>query len=312
MATNVSSATKFFPKPQEGFTTTTSGSVSSGATTVGLNSTGNYSNGDTVVLIIDPGVSNKEQSFMGVVDTGGVQLTGVVWTSGTNVAHSSGATVVDYVAAAHIQLLSAGILVSHNADGTPRASITYPTSTFTTPTVTDFTNATHTHASTAQGGLLNGANAITDGTITPAELTSGTAATWAWQTWASPFASGLTTTTGTTNYALYQQTGKTVHCRVGFTLGASSAVTGALVFTLPVTSVSSYVAQGSPLGTGVIQDSGSAFITGQIIWLTTTTAKLVPLKVDGVYSFYGDTTNLIPMTWTTNDGFFVDFEYEAA
>ena len=154
MATSVSGASKYQPKPQEGFSTTTSGTVSSGGVTVGLNSTGNYSNGDTGVWIIDPGVAGKEQSFTGVVDTGGVQVTGVVWTSGTNVSHASGATVVDYVTTAHIHLLSAGAAVSHNADGTPKTGITYPASTFTTPTITDFTNADHTHASTAQGGQL--------------------------------------------------------------------------------------------------------------------------------------------------------------
>lgn len=118
MATSVSSATKHFPRPQEGFTTTTSGSVSSGATSVGLSSTGNYSNGDVVVLIIEPGVSGKEQSFTGTIDTSGSQVTGVVWASGTNSAHSGGVTVVDYVAAAHIQLISKGMLVEHNQDGT--------------------------------------------------------------------------------------------------------------------------------------------------------------------------------------------------
>lgn len=118
MATDVSTVTNHFPKPQDGFTTTTSGSVSSGGTTVGLNSTGNYSNGDIFVGIIEPGDSNKKQAFTGVIDTGGVQVTGVKWTSGTNQSHASGVTVVDYVAATHLQMMTKGILVEHNQDGT--------------------------------------------------------------------------------------------------------------------------------------------------------------------------------------------------
>lgn len=118
MATDTSNVVNHFPKPQDGFTTTTSGSVSSGATTVGLNSTGNYSNGDIFVGIVDPGDANKKQAFTGIVDTGGVQITGVKWTSGTDQSHASGATVVDYVSATHLGMISKGILVEHNQDGT--------------------------------------------------------------------------------------------------------------------------------------------------------------------------------------------------
>ncbi len=155
MSTSVSSlTTNFFPSAQNGFTTTTSGSVSSGAATVGLNSVAGYVNGDIAVFVIDPTDSSKKQTFTGVIDTSGVQVTSVVWTAGTNQSHALGATVVDYVAAGHIDLISAGILVSHNADGTPKTGITYPASTFTTPTIADHTNAQHTHTSAAQGGTL--------------------------------------------------------------------------------------------------------------------------------------------------------------
>lgn len=118
MRIDVSSVTSHFPNPQDGFTTTTSGSVSSGASTVGLNSTGDYSNGDIVVLIIDPADSDKKQVFVGTIDTAGVQVTGVMWVGGTNQSHSTGATVVDYYDAAHVRMTTKGLLVSHNQDGT--------------------------------------------------------------------------------------------------------------------------------------------------------------------------------------------------
>lgn len=119
MSTSVSGlTTNFFPKPQSGFTTTTAGSVSSGATSVALNSVAGYANGDIAVFVIDPTDASKKQTFTGVIDTSGVQVTSVVWTAGTNQTHALGATVVDYATATHIAMMSKGILVHANQDGT--------------------------------------------------------------------------------------------------------------------------------------------------------------------------------------------------
>ena len=121
MSTSVSSVVSHFPSAENGFTTTTSGSVSSGAATVGLNSVAGYANGEIAVFVIDPSDASKKQTFTGTIDTGGVQVTGVVWTAGTNQTHSAGATVVDYATATHISMVSKGILVEHNQNGTHSA-----------------------------------------------------------------------------------------------------------------------------------------------------------------------------------------------
>lgn len=116
---NVSSATKFFPTAQDNFVTTTTGTVASGASSVSLNSTGSYSNGDVVVMVIEPGITGKQTTFTGIIDTAGIQVTNVVWTEGyTAVSHSSGVTVMDYVCATHLGLINKGMLVEHNQDGT--------------------------------------------------------------------------------------------------------------------------------------------------------------------------------------------------
>lgn len=118
MSTSVSGvSTNFFTSPQSGFTTTTSGSVASAAATVGLNSVAGYSNGDVDVWVIDPTDTNKKQSFTGVVDTAGSQVTSVKWTAGTNQTHALGATVVAYTTATHQALMTKGLLVSHNQTG---------------------------------------------------------------------------------------------------------------------------------------------------------------------------------------------------
>lgn len=118
MSTSVASVVSHFPDAENGFTTTTSGSVSSGAATVGLNSVAGYTNGQPAVFVIDPTDAVKKQTFTGIIDTSGVQVTSVVWTAGSNTSHASGATVVDYATATHIAMISKGILVQHAQDGT--------------------------------------------------------------------------------------------------------------------------------------------------------------------------------------------------
>lgn len=118
MSTNVTSLTgNFFPSPQDGFTTTTSGSVASGAATVGLNSVAGFANGEVATFVIDPTDATKKQTFTGVIDTSGVQVTSVVWTAGTNQTHALGATVVDYATATHIAQMTKGITQEHKQTG---------------------------------------------------------------------------------------------------------------------------------------------------------------------------------------------------
>lgn len=116
MAT-LTSVTKHFPKPKEGFITTLSSTISSGATSVPLTSVSGLTNGDVFVGLVEPGLAN-EQCFTGTVDTAGTQITNVVWTKGTNVGHNAGSTVVDYVTSTTVGMISKGILVEHNQNGT--------------------------------------------------------------------------------------------------------------------------------------------------------------------------------------------------
>lgn len=113
--------TNFFPRAHEGFITTVGGSgVSSGGATVPLTSVAGLNNGDIFIGVVDPG-SNAEQTFVGVVDVPGLQITGVNWTRGSNTAHAAGKTVVDYVSGTYINLIQKGLLVSHDQDGTLKA-----------------------------------------------------------------------------------------------------------------------------------------------------------------------------------------------
>lgn len=133
MSTSVGSLTNnFFPNAQNGFTTTTAGSVLSGATSVALNSVAGYTNAQPAVFVIDPTDVTKKQTFTGIIDTSGVQVTSVVWTAGTNQIHALGATVVDYATATHISMISKGIGIGHTLDGTHKPSLPLTTPKITT------------------------------------------------------------------------------------------------------------------------------------------------------------------------------------
>lgn len=128
---NVSSVTSHFATANEGFLTTLGSSILAGAVTMSLTSTTGLTNGSVFVGIIEPGLS-REQTFTGIVDTGGSQLTGVVWTRGTNVDHTGGVTIVDYVTGTDHNMMAKGILVAHNQDGTHKTSIALTTPKITT------------------------------------------------------------------------------------------------------------------------------------------------------------------------------------
>lgn len=114
---NVSSVVDYFSTHSEGFTTTLGSTISSGATTVPLNTTTGLTNGTIFVGIIEPGATNQ-QVFTGTVNTGAGTITGAVWTRGTNVGHAGGVAIVDYVTGTAFNMLTAGILKQHTQTGT--------------------------------------------------------------------------------------------------------------------------------------------------------------------------------------------------
>ncbi len=167
MSTSVTSVTKFFPSAENGFSTTTSASVGSGATTVELNSLSGYDDGEVVVFIIDPTDPVKKQTFTGTVDYANTQIINVVWTAGTNQTHILGATVVDYASATHISMISKGIKVQHKDDGTHADTIT-------TNTINENTaaNGVTVDGLNIKDGKLNTNDSVVTANITDDAVTS--------------------------------------------------------------------------------------------------------------------------------------------
>jgi hypothetical protein len=106
----------YFTVASETFSDNLSSSISAGATTVPVNNNSEYTNGDCVVLTVDPGTVN-EATFIG--KKSGLNFIECIWTEGNvAVGHSNGATVIDYDSATHHSAQSKGIQQFANDDGT--------------------------------------------------------------------------------------------------------------------------------------------------------------------------------------------------
>jgi hypothetical protein len=151
---------------------------------------------------------------------------------------------------------------------------------------------------------------IVDGAVTPAKLQSGTGTSWAWQSW-TPTLTGFSLGNGTIT-AAYCQIGKTVFCRVRLVFGSTTSVSSDPVFTLPVTSSSSYAA-AAYLGGGTMYDSSApASILAAAQWASTTTVSVECLFAGGSYASISGVNSTIPFTWAVNDEVRFEITYQAA
>jgi hypothetical protein len=102
----------------------------------------------------------------------------------------------------------------------------------------------------------------------------------------------------------YIQIGKTVHLKVRFTLGSTSAITGAATFSLPVT------ATGFGYGTANL-NAGSNYFGVSVI---SGTANVVANAINaaGTYAVGSSTSATVPATWATGHIISLSITYEAA
>lgn len=115
---NITGVSKYFTKAAENTAPMTlASSIAAGATTVPITgSSTNYNDGDIVAFVIEPTSSTNKQVFTGQMLGG--SATNVVWTYGTNVPHTAGVAIVDYVTATDWDMLTTGVQKSINQDGT--------------------------------------------------------------------------------------------------------------------------------------------------------------------------------------------------
>lgn len=216
------------------------------------------------------------------------------------------------------QLTSAQLL-SSITDETGTGSLVFAnTPTLVTPKVDTINESTPSNGVTVGGVNLKsgvvGANAvatasIADAAVTPAKLLAGTGTSWAWQSW-TPTWTNLTVGNGTVA-AFYNQTGKTVHCTIAFTMGSTSVMGSNPTATYPVTAAARFTAN-IMLGTLYLEDAGVAGYLGFIQTRGTTTFGFNQPGAAGTYLTNGSVTAAIPFAWGTGDFFSGSFIYEAA
>jgi hypothetical protein len=155
--------------------------------------------------------------------------------------------------------------------------------------------------------LAVGAN----GTILEAASGETTGLKWggAWTAFTPSYA-GVTIGNGT-NTGYYAKVGKTVYVYVEFLLGSTSAITGFITATHPLTAQINY--PFTPLGRVLFRDAGTALYYGDVIGSSNnTTVEIFPNLTSGTYASYTSASATVPFTWTTNDYFSFSYTYQAA
>ena len=144
---------------------------------------------------------------------------------------------------------------------------------------------------------------FTNGAVLPASKLNSAFGTSGWTTFTPTVSTGLTVGNGVWS-AAYMQIGKTVHLRIRFTLGTTSAVTAPLALNLPKSGVN------YGYGAGFFVTGGTNYpaiiVTGAV------TLSIYAQNAAGTYLTRASTSATVPGTWASTDSFTLSVTYEAA
>jgi hypothetical protein len=148
----------------------------------------------------------------------------------------------------------------------------------------------------------------TNGQVLTADSTAGTGLAWAAAPGSAyisytPTLSGVTAGNGTL-VGTYVKNGKFVSGYVKFTFGSTSAITGNVIVSLPSTPENAAIQFTVTIGdSGTATYSGMGELSGGSFYVYANAAN-------SAYVNAAILSSTIPMTWTTNDYFFVAFTYK--
>jgi hypothetical protein len=129
----------------------------------------------------------------------------------------------------------------------------------------------------------------------------------AWKSYTPTF-TNFSIGNGTITRAVYTQIGKTVHLDVVVTLGSTSAVSGRIGLSLPITSAYTFT---NPT-TLCDLSAGAANANGVANQASTTQIELYALNSAGTYIVRASTSSTVPGTWAAGSSFALKYTYEAA
>jgi hypothetical protein len=124
----------------------------------------------------------------------------------------------------------------------------------------------------------------------------------------TPTYTSLTAGNGTSNFR-YCKFNKLVHVYGQFTLGSTSAVTGAVGISLPVNA--NIVNTFSTMSVA-FEDPGAGLYPGIAYFDANNRIRMTSIAVGGTYAVDGGMSATIPFTWATGDKINLNIVYEAA
>lgn len=254
---------------------------------------------DTLFTLQDDGDTTKQAQF---------QLSGITTaTTRTYTLPNASSTLADISTA---QTFTNKTLTSPAITGG-----TITNSTISVDSIAEFTaaNGVTVDGMNIKDGKLNTNDSvvtanITDTAVTPAKLQAGAGTGWSWQSY-SPTWTNVTVGNGTV-VASYVQTGKMITYRLSFVLGTTSAVSGTLSVSLPVTSAS-YTTPGYAIGHAFVDDTTVASYPGTVVAASTTTAQIY-IPNTSTDTRIVPVSNTKPGTWSVGDSIKFTVVYEAA
>ena len=123
----------------------------------------------------------------------------------------------------------------------------------------------------------------------------------------TPTFTNLTVGNGTLT-ARYFAAGAAIVASINFVFGSTSAITGAVSFTLPGSANTSF--NNQYLGQVRYLDASAGYFSGNCSQSSGTTGELLATRADGTYTYDSGITATVPMTWTTTDQFWVNIVYQ--
>lgn len=121
-----------------------------------------------------------------------------------------------------------------------------------------------------------------------------------------PVYTNLTTTSGTLT-ARYLIDRKYIYVEIDFIFGASSAISGAVSFTLPYTNASA--GQAHPQGLASLVDNGTGTTYGNLEYNTSTSMRIRAVNASGTYATMSALSSTVPFTWVSGDEISVSGKY---